>query len=488
MTKLALSPQGIDATLTDYLSGLPWTSIAVVAVAILLAYLTSADLWRIRADRSDANASRGLDSNFSKTVIGGLLGVLALGSFTDLFETLPTPVDPRLLYITVFVVAFGLFQLAWALLSGLTEALRIAAVLRYSDTPTAKAAAVVFFDTFLSILKGKHEFRSEVFDRELRTVQASIGRAINEVRKQLDRATTRALRESFPNEVLEERDVRVNMAVLSENGRELHYVARSAGSVPKAFPRKSVAWVAATSQKGKWWKLAYHNKAWEVPRLCTEGATSKVGKEFDGLEVGIGNKTVAVTGGNDLDELASDIRRAYSALGHPVTVEVGTAGTLTIVSSSRHADAFPAPSLEGLDGLQVIPYADPATIRLEPASADEELRKATLDSHFQVRQQSDYAAFVVLPVPFTGRGAGMRQGVLLISFKKATFMDALWPALDMTTEEGERAPDYNMWVDLLNPADDDLRHILKSSKEVLARLFEAAHPSLTLGEVGGERE
>jgi hypothetical protein len=88
-------------------------------------------------------------------------------------------------------------------------------------------------------------------------------------------------------------------------------------------------------------------------------------------------------------------------------------------------------------------YADDLVLfdnhdRRIPVSDDQ----ITLKKYLQVRQQSDYEAFVVLPFPSARDifGEGFRKGAIHISFKDKSHMESLWPEEILEPKPGQATP------------------------------------------------
>lgn len=100
---------------------------------------------------------------------------------------------------------------------------------------------------------------------------------------------------------------------------------------------------------------------------------------------------------------------------------------------------------------------------------------ARLRDYYEKRAGSDYGGFIVLPIPWSHRGAtdAVRKAGVQISFRDVSMMDRLFSGLE---SEGE--PDYDSWQALLTEdetvptaGDTQLRTVLKHSLEVLEELF-----------------
>lgn len=76
--------------------------------------------------------------------------------------------------------------------------------------------------------------------------------------------------------------------------------------------------------------------------------------------------------------------------------------------------------------------------------------KLLLKQYYQSREEEDYKAFIVLPMPWCERGrqVGHRRGLIHISFKEASYLNALWDGL-----EHSGVPNYDAWHNLLQTPD-----------------------------------
>ncbi|MFL5542182.1 MAG: hypothetical protein ACJ8J0_24560 [Longimicrobiaceae bacterium] len=111
---------------------------------------------------------------------------------------------------------------------------------------------------------------------------------------------------------------------------------------------------------------------------------------------------------------------------------------------------------------EVVPNAGAARLRL--------------DDWFQARDNPDYRAFILFPIPWRRRDLPeeTRRGAIHISFAKAEWMERLWKELDPHLEEASPPADlYERWRQLLSTymlADEALRAVLHHALNVLAEL------------------
>jgi hypothetical protein len=102
-----------------------------------------------------------------------------------------------------------------------------------------------------------------------------------------------------------------------------------------------------------------------------------------------------------------------------------------------------------------------------------------LKDYYQSRESPDYEAFVILPIPWSRRSetSEYQKAGVLISFRKAAYMDALWGGLEV-----EGKPNYDAWKGLLEcpterperPAKDTGGGLLSKLAAVAKTLIEDA--------------
>ncbi|MFL6258861.1 MAG: hypothetical protein ACJ76Y_04020 [Thermoanaerobaculia bacterium] len=97
-----------------------------------------------------------------------------------------------------------------------------------------------------------------------------------------------------------------------------------------------------------------------------------------------------------------------------------------------------------------------------------------LKDYYQRRDAPDYEAFVVLPVPWSRRGelGEYQKAGVLISFRKAAYMQALWDGLEVSDK-----PNFEAWTGLLEcppkpPAAADEGRVLIKDPELQAVLHQ----------------
>ena len=411
--------------------------LAVIAIALLSAFLTVVQVWQIPApdtrltDPAQPAATAGdgplaqapstwLSNNFARTVVSGL-GGLAVVSFLDASWE-KANINARAYFLVLFVLFFLAFLLISAVLRGLLEALRSRVVLAAPPTawPPAgggrwnqgvrrvryllrrtwtwllslRTALLTFGDTFFNLIQGKNQLQTEAFSAAIANLHKSIYWVAARIREDVDRAVCSALRlKGASQEEVEGCAVRVGITLLSADGAWVEYVAREKGSRGQAFDRDSVAWVSVYTGEARWCRL--------------------------------GEEWRAVYAASDVELFNNRAR--------------------------------------------VIPG---------------EAESIGLADHLQNRGLSDYGGFVVLPFPWADRDepSHHRRGAIQISFAKAEHMELLWHGLEA---KGKTSPNFKAWRGLLvfqpgegTPPEDELflrderlAVVLRESLDILAELF-----------------
>jgi hypothetical protein len=253
-------------------------------------------------------------SNFGKTVITGL-GGLAAATVLQSLEGKPTAED-RQFYIVWFVIFFFAILFLSAILRAFGEALRTRlAIIYYPPPPPPRASGtpankkrlktgkdeldgeetckpslwdrlvywlyyrpfywlvslrvpfLTFIDTFVNLIQGKNQTMTRVFSDKIIDQQRNVVRVANVIRQQLNDVILRYVSIKDPTVERDARDVRVNISVLSADQSSLFYIARTAGSGLKSFPRRSVAWISVFTGKIRWYKHAYINDKPLFPKI-----------------------------------------------------------------------------------------------------------------------------------------------------------------------------------------------------------------------------
>lgn len=412
---------------------------AIWAIALLAAFLTSVQVWQIpppttrmaipaagapappaagavgpaaaaggaggAAGGSGGGAAGGdgaksgpFDSNFAKTIIGGLVGMFAVSALESLWRTAPNSgFDPKIYYLVLFVAFFLAMLTLSAMLRSAAEALRSRILLplpaggaqqggagagsrhsRWSFISWAggsrrawrwllslRTPLLVFGDTFFNVIQGKNQLQTAIFAKSIIDLQMSLSLAADKTARAVHRALLRALKCAGMNP--DDADVRVNVSVLADDQQWLYYVSWEPGSSSRSFAMNSVAWVAVRAGRARWWKSTY-TTSWD-------------------------------------------------------------AGT--------DPAKFTIPLYVG-DPLPPLPPPQPTEKQLT----------LMLKAFFQDRGPIDYEAFIVLPIPWRQRDGAVRRSGLHISFKTEKMMDAIWDGLD---DAVKKLPAYDSWLQLLDP-------------------------------------
>jgi hypothetical protein len=405
----------------------------VIGLAFLAAFLTAVQLWEVPPARSRlaspaatmetkaavttvSGAPSILTSNFARTVIAGLGGMLALDVLGTIWNL--QDINAKAYYVLMFIVFFFLLLLFYAVFQGLIEALRSRIATRRQPAPTSpglsrrhdgserlsarllwrwtaysrnriwrwllslRSFGLVFLDTVFNVIRGRNQLRTKIFEDTIIDLHRSIVRAADRIREEVDAAVVDALKGRNITTVAS--DVRVSVTVLSEDESTLYYISRERGSLAVPFDKHSVAWVAVYTGEARWFKKSYLGK-----------------------------------------------KSAIALLDN---------------TSQRY------PSLPAI--------------------------KFPLESFYQNRPAPDYEAFMVLSVPLLQRsaGEGYRRGAIHISLRNENYIDSLWSPL----EEKDNDPGYDLrWRLLyslknghsLGIQDEKLRAVLHQSLEVLGELL-----------------
>ena len=417
---------------------------AVIAIALLSAFLTVVAVWQIPPPSTagtrvvaegggaagaaeSANtvvavttvtkdaAPLQLSGNFARTVIAGLGGLALVSMFDSLWTV--GDFDEKPYYLVLFVVFFVVGLLLSGIVRAANEALRsrvsiarrpvlprerdsaaglLAYLLRriWAWLLSWRSALLVFADTFLNVIQGKNVLQTAVFEQEIADLHESLVRSVDVIREEVDEGVEKAIAKVRAAEIPaaprpEAGEVRTAIGLLSWDESSLFYVSRERGSLPRAFGRRAMATFSATTGLPRWWR-----KQWSGKSILLIGA-----KE------------------------------------HP---------------------AFP--------------------------------ERVVLDQFFEYRAPADYEAFVILPVPWALRGGDgdARRGVILISFRKEADLDRLWSGLDLVPGGDNQPSTYPDWRQMLTtgPAtelhvkDEDLSRTLVRSVRLLAELLRKFNDTL----------
>lgn len=421
--------------LLDHLLGLaPGAGLAqaaLVSLALLAAFLTVVQVWQIpppsrrlaggtavvgesalppiEPDQPKAFAANLLSNNFSRTVLGGLVGLTAV-TFLDSFfkESGFKDLNVKAYYLVLFVAFFLALLLLSAVFRGLVEAgrSRIISSRQVAAWPrpinydgmsgpvwfgrwagfwvrrgwywlaSFRTTLLVFSDTFFNVIQGKNQLQAAVLSDTVIDLHEALVEAAERTRDEVHEAVVGCLGRKgiLPSDQPHEDCVRVAVSLLAKDDSKVYYVTRERGSMDKTFPPGSVAWIAAHATEARWYKSG--------PVVDEKGAST----------------------GRKWNDIYLENRDA-------------------VVFNNQRGE---------LPGL-------PAEILLSQA--------------YEHRGSEDYEAFVVLPMPWTCRGGSgaHRRGAIHISFRKAAYMDAFWGNLETPDQ---KKPNYDGWHGLLVPAAD----------------------------------
>ena len=282
---------------------------AILLIALLTAYLTVVAIWQIPpaenplapktppatgADQSAVNTSP-YASNFGKTVIAGLGGLLATEVAKSLGTDTPSP-GSKWFYIVWFISFFFFILMGLGLIRAATEGFRaLIAIPRYPLTRPASAQKMLTtpgmelqidranqfyewftywflrmlhwifslrvplltgFDTFINLIQGKNQTLTRVFEKTIVDQQWNVTRVADAIRRDLTRLIEQKIG-PMPNIVGS--PVRVNISVLSADQTNIYYISRSAGSARQPFPKSSMAWISVFTGQIRWFESFYRD-------------------------------------------------------------------------------------------------------------------------------------------------------------------------------------------------------------------------------------
>lgn len=420
----------------------PLERLAVLAIAVLAAFLTVVQIWRapLPQPRRQAperggpagNATRAarpaeteepespFASRFGKTVISGLGGLAAVTVLQSLRGQQATRVESY--YVVWFTLSFFGLLVLGAFLQGVVEGVRSRVAIEHrppSRQPSPRGpqpagerhskwdrfrnqarrfwqwadywarrfwqwavslrlSLLVVFDTTVSLIQGKNQTRTVAFERTIVRQQRTLVRAADALREQL----THLLRRRLPASG-DLGDVRVNISVLSADESSVFYIARAPGSSTRPFNKRSVAWVSLFTKSIRWFKRSYR----------TSGAYENI----------------------------------------------------VLFENSG----------------EKIPGAEPQMM---------------LSSHYQWRD-GDYEAFIVLPVPRRALSADYVRGGIHISFDREEAFEQIWDDRNIKKDPKDYSGAEKM-LELRGEENRELRAVLHASIEVLGELLRGFNESI----------
>lgn len=364
--------------------------LAVVAIAVLSAFLTVAELWSVKAPNTRpvtasspavpegtvesvpmyGNVALLFKSNFARTVLSGLAGLALVATFDDLWGANVKGQKPY--FLALFVSFFLVFLFLSAVARGFTEAgrSRISVVRRYPHRDgkwtypfrrlwlwllSLRTTLLVFADTVFNVVLGRNQLKTAEFENEIADLHHSIVGAVDRIREEIDKEVKDALdrgrsgfgeRDEHPAH--KDSDVRVCISVLSQDESALYYISREEGSIARGFGKGSLAWLAVYSGHPLWWRKSYEQHRDRIVLLDNERKGSEM---------------------------------------------------------PRHPELKPGRYL--------------------------------LKDHFEMRSDQDYEAFIVLPLPWGHRGTtdDRQKAGIHISFPHERDLDLLWKGLEPFIDE-----------------------------------------------------
>ena len=251
-------------------------------------------------------------SNFGKTVITGL-GGLAAAVLVKSLDGGSGALDKsdNKFYVVWFILFFFLFLALGAAFRAAGESLRERLTIlhpkpefkmdpRYGTNPilwfwswlkfgvarfwkwvlSLRSSILTFLDTFMNLIQGKNQTLTRAFSATIVKQQKNVVCVAQVMRQQLNDLILEYLNTSDERKpeagdtkknkrspLLGARDVRVSISVLSEDGSNVFYIARSPESSRRVFPKLSVAWVSVVSGKILWYKHQYHGQEENIELL-----------------------------------------------------------------------------------------------------------------------------------------------------------------------------------------------------------------------------
>jgi hypothetical protein len=249
------------------------------AIALLLAFLTAVAVWRIKPV-GGTSADSVLKTNFGQAVISGLLGFAGITLIDNEFwngADKGSDFNTKAYYVVCFVTFFFILLFSYGILRGFAEGVR--AWISINDPPSAPGTStgwwfwpdlagwlgrlgrklrvfvLTVFDTTFNVIRGENELQTRVYADEIRDTQQSIVDAFRQVRISIEQATGYALQTRDDRFQLQ--DVRVNISVRSDDGKQLFYVAKAPRSLDEPFGPKSIAGAAVENSIALWWKESF---------------------------------------------------------------------------------------------------------------------------------------------------------------------------------------------------------------------------------------
>lgn len=265
---------------------------ALYWVALLLAFLVVAALWKVPAPRESTvvvkqtadgqtvttpaadDSDSVFKSNLGRTLASGLTGIAAVTLLKDVLGTSGT--TGQAYFAVVFIRWFLLLLFLSALLRGIIESLKSRVSVEHRP-PVAvggrrrwdrfwlwflslNPTLLVFLDTFTNVLFGRSWAQSVVWENQFTQTQEVLLSAIDRIREEVSGAVGDALR-AQGYAATDERDYRVNVSLLSTQVDEAFYLSAARTAATKFFGKKSVAYLSMRTGQARWWKRSYQGDA-----------------------------------------------------------------------------------------------------------------------------------------------------------------------------------------------------------------------------------
>jgi hypothetical protein len=305
-------------------------------------------------------------------------------------------------------------------------------------------------------------------------------------------------------------------------GKYSFYISAARGSMPRLFGEKSVAYVAIRTSQSRWWKIPYdgghtilrssarlRGPNQSVPVASTALKDVKVDIPGQALAAVTNDKVeveVDATGGDGskvpvtpqgatppsfVGKLLSQLneRGSFGGGTRPATVWFDADGYLLIADYAPGVSQLMVTDVK-IDGKSLGPFAEVKADNITllenvPEVLPGAAQKLALEDYFAPRGKLDYTAFIVIPVPFMGRGLmmGKRRGAIHISFSRASYLDALWQSLDRVVPgtPNQLVPCYDLENQVLAPPmlnERLLEGVLAEAVRVLAEVMQPFNDTL----------
>jgi hypothetical protein len=466
----------------------PLERAAVVAIALLAAFLTVVQTWKIPVeelrpgepvDGGEEEAGDGepeaetsaFTGNFSRTVLSGLGGMATVAILEPFLDSNDNAVDFKLYYAVWFVATFLSLLFASALLRGLIEAVRSRVLIEHrpmrwqgfeglhkdlekkpgtwrlflrlfrirywwrrfwSWVCTYWTTFLVFCDTFFNVLQGRNQLKTAaVVEKSVVVFQKALIHAVDTVREEMDEALDRALVRISKGE--RKSAEKKQEKLLGESDVRVNISLLAADERSSFY----ISWARGSSSQS----FGTHSLAWLVAYL--------------------------------------GVVRWWR---HVWFLPPDAAGRGAAKNRSE---------AERVEGDRVVVYRNQGG---ELPVPDPEPR---LELYYQTRERPDYEAFVLLPLPSQrrGRGRDYRRGAVHISFKDEKLFQKFWPDELKLERNGDKwffSEDEelitNKVIAKLAEKDPELGTVLQHSIAVLSELLRGFNDRVYQSYIRPQRE